>query len=181
MQKVLIVYYSHTGSNHYLATKLAHDLTADLAEIHPRGSSFFIQLILSQLKFSFGVNKLDFDVSSYDKIVLVGPVWTGQLIAPLRSFLKQYKDQIRELYFLTCCGSKDSEKDGRFGYNNIFSRIKEIVGPVCKHCAALPIALVIPADKQDDGDYIMNTRLTDDNFNETIASRYNDFVTALSH
>ena len=179
MNKVLIVFYSHTGSNRYLARKLATDLEADLAEIHPRGSGFFIQLILSQLKFSFGISKLDFDVSNYEKVVLVGPVWTGQFIAPLRSFLKQYKEQIKNLYFLTCCGSKDNEKDDRFGYNNIFKRISEMMGETCIHCAALPIALVIPEEKQDDSEYIMNTRLSDENFSGTIEKRYNEFVNLL--
>ena len=179
MKKVLIVYYSHTGNNLYLAKKLSADLKLDTAEIKPRGCGFIIQLMLSQLKFSFGLSKLEFDLKKYQKVVLVGPVWTGQLIAPLRTFLKHYKDHINELYFLTCCGSTDTDKDGKWGYGQVFRRINDIMGSKCRHCAALPITLVIPEEKHDDGDFVMKTRLSDDNFKGEIRDRYQNFVSAL--
>lgn len=175
MEKVLIVYYSNTGSNRFLANKLATDLNIEKAEIRPKVGSFLVQLLLSQMNFSFGMKKLDQDISSYDKIILVGPIWTGRLIAPLRTFLERYKKQVNELYFLTCCGSKDKDKDGKWGYAQVFDRIQEIIGNKCAHCAALPITLVVPEDKQEDDEYIMNTRLNDANFNGEIRRRYEAF------
>ena len=117
----------------------------------------------------------------FDKIILVGPVWTGRLIAPLRTFLERYRKQINELYFLTCCGSKDKDKDGKWGYAQVFDRIQEIIGDKCRHCAALPITLVVPEEKQEDDEYIMNTRLSDDNFIGEIHKRYNDFIERLNY
>ena len=172
---MLIVYYSRTGSNRYLADNLAANLGADKAEIRPKGRSFFVQLMLTQMKFGFGLNKFDFDLKQYEKVVLVGPIWTGQLIAPLRSFLKHYEKDITRLYYLTCCGSSDTEKDGKWGYNQVFRNIKEIVGDKCIQCVALPITLVVPDDKIDDEEYIMEARLTDENFIGEIAERFNEF------
>lgn len=176
MEKVLIVYYSNTGSNRYLARKIASDLNAELAEIHPRAGVFPLQLLMSQMRFSFGIKKLEYDPQAYDRIVLIGPVWTGRLIAPLRSFLIRYNKQIKQLYFLTCCGSKDKDKDGKWGYAQVFTRIEEILGIRCAHCAALPITLIVPEEKQEDDQYILNARLTDDNFNGEIKARYLKFI-----
>ena len=176
MADTLVVYYSKTGSNDFLAKKIANDLNADLAQIKPRFNNQIIQIPFSQVNFTLGIKDLDFDVSDYDKIVLVGPIWTGQLINPLRTFLNKYDKEINNLHFVTCCGSTDDNKDEKFGYELVFNRVREMIANKCKSCTALPIALVIPEANQGNEDYIMKTRLTQDNFTGEILTRYNEFL-----
>lgn len=180
MAGTVVVYYSKTGSNDFLARKIANDLNAEIAQIKPRGNSQIFQILLSQVNFTLGIKKLDIDLAVYEKIVLVGPIWTGKLINPLRTFLSIYSKEISRLHFVTCCGSKDENKRDKFGYELVFDRVRETIGEKCKSCTAFPIALVIPEDKQEDEEFIMKTRLTDENFKGEIASRYADFLNTIN-
>ena len=88
--KTLVVYYSHTGNNRFLAERLARDMKGDIEEIKPRLNVFFFLIFSSFLHITFGIKDLEHDIASYDKVLLVGPIWMGNLITPLRSFVKKY-------------------------------------------------------------------------------------------
>lgn len=49
--------------------------------------------------------RMTHDIGSYDRVILVGPVYMGRFITPLRSFVKKYLREINSLVFMTCCGS----------------------------------------------------------------------------
>ena len=134
----------------------------------------------SLLKIGGGIKNLKHNIKEYDRLILCGPIWMGSLIAPLRNFIKKYKHNIKNLYFVTCCGSTDDKKDDKFGYAHVFSKIKNLMEDKAVHYLAFPIALVLPEDKVEDGDTIMNTRLTDQNFKGRIQERYEDFIDSVS-
>ncbi|MCB2219090.1 MAG: flavodoxin domain-containing protein [Bacteroidetes bacterium] len=179
MKDFLIVFYSQTGSNRFLAEKLAQRLQADLEMLQPRIKSIPVLLLLNKLGLNPGIRPLKQNPEDFKKIVLMGPVWMGQFVIPLKAFIKQYNDRIHRLYFATCCGSYDEVKDDKFGYEHVFKKIKALMGEKCVHCEALPIALVLPDEKKKDGETIMNTRLTDQNFKGAIAERFEEFVEKL--
>lgn len=172
----LVVYYSHTGNNAYLARKLATDLQADIEPIRPRLNVFGFLLISSWLGISFGVRKLKHVVGNYDLIVLTGPIWTGQLISPLRCFLKQNKKSIRQLFFITNCGGSDAIRDDKFGYNQVFAKVHALLGARVKGCAALPIPLIVPEEHPEQGVTVMKTRLSDINFKSPMTERYQQIL-----
>ncbi|MBD3421465.1 MAG: hypothetical protein GF398_15210 [Chitinivibrionales bacterium] len=176
MSTILVVYYSNTGSNKYVAERIAHDLECDIERIRPRLPAFPMILMSSFLKISAGIKPLQHNLADYEKVILCGPVAAGQFLAPLRDFVKKYRQRINKLYFATNCGSSDKHKDGKFGYGKIFTALEQELGDKLVFARAFPIALVIPQDKQDDADYVMKTRLSDENFKGEIAERLDGFV-----
>lgn len=176
----LVVYYSKKGSNRYLAERLARELQCDVEAIRPRLNLFALLALFGAIRISPGIAPLKHDPGSFDRIVLCGPIWMGQLISPLRDFLKRYRDSITKLYFATCCGSSDEDKDGTFGYATVFPRVREIMGEKCVHCEAFPIGLVLGGEEKNKGDSVMKTRLSDSNFCGAIEKRSTAFVEKVS-
>lgn len=176
MKKTIVIYYSNTGSNRYLAEKIAQRLDCDIEAIRPRPNLFFILMLLSALKTSWGIKSLNHNPAQYDRIVLCGPIWMGNFISPLRGFINKYRKQIKQLYFVTCCGSSDAVKNDKFGHGTVFQLVKDMLGDTCVLCRAFPIGLVLPEDKQQDSDAIMKTRLSDDNFKGEVQERFEGFI-----
>jgi flavodoxin len=179
--KILVAYYSRTGNNRYLAEKFARSLQSDIEEIRPRMGAMFFQIFFSFFKAGPGIKSFKHDVDSYDRIVLVGPIWMGNFIYPLRKFYGKYKKDLKQVHFVTSCGGKDADKDSKFGYERVFKKVRYLMGKKCVGCDAFPIDLVIPPDKKDDNDYMMKARLNDENFKGEILSRYERTVERIRH
>ena len=174
--KSIVVYYSNTGNNKYLAEKIANDKKYDLCEISPRVKSLFGLILSSLLKISFGIHNTDKNIRDYDAVILCGPVWMGQLISPLSDFLKKYKDDINKLYFITCCGSGEDNKDTKFGYTKIFEKIQIIIDRKLEFAEAISIELITPEEMKGKGDETMKLRLSDENFKGEMLKRYNSII-----
>lgn len=116
--KTIVVYYSRKGSNKYLAKKIASRLSCDMEEIRPRINAFSLFL----MRVNPGIHPLKHNISSYERVIMVGPIWTGMFIPPLRSFVNRYFNQIKQLVFVTCCGSTYANKDEKFGHGLVSGR-----------------------------------------------------------
>ncbi len=179
MEKKIVVYYSRKGSNKYLANKVAEALQCDIIFLEPRLKSFFFLVLSSLLKLSLGNKSVNCSFNDYKSIILCGPIWMGQFISPLYDFVNKNKHNIQELSFITCCGSTDETKEDKFGYAHVFKKIKSILGKKCMQFEAFPIKLVLPEDKKDNDESIMNTRLSDSNFCGEIKTRFDNFIQKL--
>lgn len=180
MKKTIVIYYSNTGSNRYLAEKIADRLGCDIEAIKPRPDLFPILMLLSALKTSWGIKSLRHNLNEYDRIILCGPIWMGKFVSPLRGFINKYHLRIKQLYFVTCCGSGEAVKNDKFGHGTVFQLVEDMLGDRCVLCQAFPIGLVLPEDKQEDSDAIMKTRLTDENFTNDIQKRFDKFIQTLN-
>lgn len=176
MDKTIVIYYSNTGNNRFLANRIAKRLDCDIEEIKPVINSKPLLLLGTTL----GIKKIRADLSQYEKVILVGPVMVGKFLAPLKAFVSKYKEKIKGLIFVTCCGSSYEIKDQKFGHGLVFNKVREILGDKYLQCAALPITLVIPPDKKDDPQLVMGTRLNDDNFKGEISERFEEFINSIS-
>lgn len=174
--KTLVVYYSKTGSNGYLAKRIADVLGADREELRPRLDLFFFLMIFSLIGKGGEIRKLRKNPADYDQIVLCGPIWMGRLISPLRGFLRKYGGEIKRLSFACCCGGGEETKDDKFGYAGVFREADRLAHGKCFHCEAFPIGLVLPEDKKEDSTAVMNTRLGDANFTGPIEERLDAFI-----
>jgi flavodoxin len=174
--KTLVVYYSNTGNNKYLAGKIASTLKSDIEAIRPRLNFFPFLVLFSLAKASLGIKTLRHKLNEYDRIIVCSPIWMGQLISPLRDFINKYRKNIKHFYFATCCGSSDANKDVKFGHGLVFNKVKNLLGDKCIHCQAFPIGLVLPDDKKDDSDAMMKARLSDSNFTGEIRKRFERFI-----
>ena len=172
----LVVYYSNTGNNKYLAERIAKDKDYDLSEIKPREKKFFGLLMSSILKISLGIHSSTKSIREYDAIILCGPIWIGQLISPLSDFLKKYRNDIKKLYFITCCGSGENSKDTKYGYNKVFEKIKKLMSEKLCFSEAISIELVTPEEMKGKSEEAMKIRLSDENFKGEILKKYTSIV-----
>jgi menaquinone-dependent protoporphyrinogen IX oxidase len=174
--KSIVVYYSRKGSNKFLAEKIARQLSCDIEEIRPRSNAF--SLILTNI--NSGMKKLSRDISSYDRVIMVGPIFMGRFIPPLKSFVLKYADQINQLVFVTCCGSTYEKKEEKFGHGLVFKEVKKILGDKLVLTRAFPIGLVLPEEQQEDPDAFMKTHLNDGNFTGEVQDRFDELIKELA-
>lgn len=173
MEKIIVIYYSHKGSNKYLAGRISQSLSCESEEIKPRMNIFLLFLMNVHL----GIKPLKHNIEEYDRVILCGPIWMGKLIPPLRSFVKNYFNKINKLIFVTCCGSTDAKKDEKFGHGLVFNEVTNILKDRCILCQAFPVGLVLPDDKKEDADAFMKTHLNDENFKGEILEQFDNFIT----
>ena len=177
--KTLVLYYSNTGNNAWLSRKIAATLGADIEPIAPRLNLLPLLILFSLLKFSPGIKKLSHHVEEYDTVVLCGPIWMGQLIFPLRTYIKKYTTRMKKMYFATCCGGGDDTKDDRFGYGGVFNQVRQLAGDTCVHCEAFSIGLVLPEEKRKDTDAMMKVRLSEETFKGEFKTKFDEFISKL--
>ncbi|MFZ5940383.1 MAG: flavodoxin domain-containing protein [Bacteroidota bacterium] len=174
--KNLVVFYSRKGSNRFLAARIAQSLSCETVEIHPRINSFFLFLF----NFNPGIWRIRKQLAEYDRVILVGPIWMGRFIPPLRSFVKRYGNQVRKLVFVTCCGSTYDKKDEKFGHGHVFRQVETLLDGKCEACQAFPIGLVLPEEHREDSDAFMNTHLNEENFRGEVVQIYDRFIATLA-
>jgi flavodoxin len=175
MKKTIVIYYSNNGSNRFLAHKIADRLQCDIEEIRPRLNIHLFLLF----GLSLGNRNIKSDLVNYERIILCGPIWMGKFISPLKDFVIRYNEKIRELVFVTCCASSFKMKYEKFGHGYVFKKVREIAVN-CVHCEAMPITLVVPEDKREDAQVVMNTRLNEANFNGEILQIFDGFIKKMS-
>lgn len=181
MKTTLVAYYSRTGSNQYLAQRIAQSLHGDIAPIHPSPNAFGLLLIFSWLGIGARPRIPRETLDQYETIVLCGPIWMGTLVAPLRGLLNRLRHGHQKICYVTCCGSTDQGKDDTFGYATVFPKVKRIVGDRLIVSEAFPIDLVLPEDKKGNDELIMNTRISDANFQGEMQDRLDRLVSQLRH
>lgn len=179
MGNKIVVYYSNTGNNRYLAERTAEALGSEIVTIKPRVAPHLLLLLASATKISPGNRKMEKDFGTYESVILCGPIWMGQVVAPLSDFLKKYGNQIKKLHFITCCGSKDSTKDDRFGYAHVFRKIRNIAGDRSGEFRAFPVELSLPEEKRNNDQAMMEARLNDESFKGELEKRLGDFISAI--
>jgi flavodoxin len=176
LMKVLVVYYSKSGNNAYLAQKIAKSIKADIEKITPVINAFPVVMLLSMLKAGTGIRKIRKDITQYDKVIVCGPIWAGFLCSALLDFIKKYKPVIKQMYFATSCGSDETQKDSKFGYERVFKQVKDAAGEKCVHCEAFPVTYVLPEDKRKDEGAALKIKLSDENFSRELIDRLKRFV-----
>lgn len=110
--KTLIVYYSFTGNNKALAEKLYEPLQYDILRIEEESRrsvfSIFLNLMFKRLP---RLKKYDVDISTYENVVLIAPVWAGKVAAPMESFIRREKLNLTTYSFITLCGGVEGQKE----------------------------------------------------------------------
>lgn len=116
MQKILIVYYSRTGTTRTLAEALAERLNADVVEIRCdryKGGIFrYLRAGYDSVKGNLpAIEMPETDLMAYDLVLLGGPIWTSYPALPLRAFLAAKPAlPARVGLFLTSGGHSPQEK-----------------------------------------------------------------------
>jgi flavodoxin len=114
--KVLVVFYSKTGTTKKLAEKLAHALGADIEElIDTRKRSGIIGWMTSgrdgMRKLPTVIAPVEKDPADYDLVLVGGPLWGFNSIAPAaRTYLTTYRESLKRAgFFVTRGGDSPAE------------------------------------------------------------------------
>jgi menaquinone-dependent protoporphyrinogen IX oxidase len=178
MKKYLVMYYSKTGNSQFLAEKLATELRADLKKVTPMFKSVLVLYLLSLAKISVSTNISKKDIEKYDEVILLGPIWGGLLISPLRSMLNKAVMASKIIHFAVSCETSDEKKDSQYGYAQVLREAENIGKEFFRTTEAFSSSLV-----NEEGSWspklAEKTKITENNFKGTIKLRLNDFITRI--
>jgi flavodoxin len=113
--KVLVVFFSRTGTTRCLAEHIARATHADVEEIEEHRSR---RGILGWLRSGYeGTYRLSADIKplhrnlrDYDLVCVGSPTWNRSLASPVRRFLQQYAGALPHVaLFATCAGEGAAE------------------------------------------------------------------------
>ena len=121
--KVVIVYYSMSGNTKYVADKIEEQLKdsteVERIEIRPvkaypdKGAKKFFwggkSAVMGETP---ELEPYDFDADHYDRVIIGTPVWASNCAPPIRTFLTEHADEIREkkLGMYVCYSGGGAEK-----------------------------------------------------------------------
>ena len=125
MSRILVVYYSRTGSTRMLAGELVAALKADVDRLDDSrdrcGVFGYLRCAHEALnKRTVQILPPAYDPSNYDVVVLGTPVWAGNISSPLRSYVAAHKAQFRRVAFFCTQGGSGAEK--------VFRDLEELSG-----------------------------------------------------
>lgn len=119
MGKIAIIYYSMSGNTDYVAKNIFKNIEADLIRIVPKKeypNSGFKKFFWGGKSAVMGetpmLEEYEFDDSKYDCIVFGTPVWASSFVPPIRTFIKENKEKLKNKKFsvFICYSGGGAEK-----------------------------------------------------------------------
>lgn len=113
--KTLLVYYSLTGNNKALAEKLSVGTQYDLLRLEEENRRTMFSTLLGLIfRRRPRLKKYDVDISTYDNVILIAPVWAGKVATPMESFIRRERQYVKAYSFITLCGGIAGQKEKLF-------------------------------------------------------------------
>ena len=117
--KTLVVYFSLEGNTAYVADKIKEKTGADLLRLIPKKAyhdkgfaKFFWGGKSAVMAEKPELEAYDVDLTEYERIVFGFPVWASNFTPPLRTFIEDYKEQLKgkEFAAFACQAGSGAEK-----------------------------------------------------------------------
>jgi hypothetical protein len=113
--KVLVVYFSRTGTTRLAASVAAKMLSADLEEIcdcsNRQGAVGYLRSLIDTFrKRPVEIVPAGLDVAKYRLVVIGTPVWASSVSAPVRSYLIENRARLPEVAFFCSFGGRGANK-----------------------------------------------------------------------
>jgi flavodoxin len=113
--KTLVVYYSRSGISKMVATTISNALKCDTEEIiDTKNRSGFMGWLMAgrdaTLQRITRIKDIEKDLSTYDTVIIGGPVWASNICPAVRTFLLQYMDQVKNVAFFSTTGGSNGER-----------------------------------------------------------------------
>jgi flavodoxin len=176
MKTYLLLFYSKTGNSKFIADKLSHELVCDSKEITPMFNNVLFLYLLSSLRIKIPTNISNEDIQKYDEIIIIGPIWGGLLISPLRTVINKSMKASKNIHFAVTCESTEEGKDNKYGYNQVLNSTKDLGGQLVKTTAAFSTSLIKGYDTKIKNRYYLKTKITEENFSNVLKLRLEEFV-----
>jgi flavodoxin len=176
MKKYLVVYFTNTGNSKFLAEQIATSLHCDIKRITTTIKGVALLYFLSSLKFPIRINIKKQELEDYEEIIILGPIWGGLLIAPLKTMIKKCISQSKSIHFAVSCETREEDKNGKYGYVRVLEAARKLAGPLVKNTEAFSTALVISEEEAKKLKLKDKTLLRADNFKGSIKDRLDQFI-----
>lgn len=113
--KTLVAFYSLTGNTSLVASKIAALLHADtdriLTEVPYEGGWGYAKAAYhSLIGRKVAIKASGVTPQDYDLVVVAGPVWSGRIAPPVRTYLANYRGQFRRVAFCVTQGGTSPGK-----------------------------------------------------------------------
>lgn len=113
--KILVVFYSRSGTTAKVARALASQLGAEIEEIREeksrKGVKGYLQSAWEAGKKTMpSLKPSEKDPARYDLVVVGTPVWVGTIASPVRTYLDANKDKFSRLAFFTTQGGAQTQR-----------------------------------------------------------------------
>ncbi len=154
--KLLVVYYSHSGNNENLALNLRERLRCDIYKICESKKRRTISILLDFLfKRNSNLSDSNIAIKEYDKVILVSPIWGGKIASPMRTFINQGRNSLKNYFYITFCNGEIGQKE------KIISELYSIVEH--KPCGVLELWInnLLPEDKKNKIKHTFNYRVNE--------------------
>lgn len=160
--KNLLVYYSFTGNNQKLVNLLKTKLSCDVLEIKEKKKRGVFSIMLDFIfKRKAKIEDISVDFDNYHKVIFAAPVWCGMVATPMKTFLANHKNQIKNYYFVSFCGGGATEQVGK-----LENQLCGIVSRKPLLSKEFWIIKLLPKEQQSKLGNMMKYRLSPQNFEE---------------
>ena len=115
MKKILIVFYSRTGTTKKVADVLIQKLGSDFEEIStPKDRKGLWGYLIcgreAMRKIDAQINPTQKDPKNYDMIIIGTPMWAMNFSSPVRAYISQNKENFKEVAFFCTRGGEKTGK-----------------------------------------------------------------------
>ncbi len=123
--KAIVLFYSRTAVTKKAGMKIAKALGADVEEItdklRRKGAIGYIRCGREAMAKTLPkINKIKKDLSKYDIVIIGTPIWGWKMSSPIRTFITDNKDKMKDVAFFCT--------QGRDGHEKTFKEMEEIIG-----------------------------------------------------
>ena len=126
MSKILCIYYSRTGKTEALIQDIAKELGCEAVKLEDGvnraglgGWLYSGMQAMSRKVTPVQKPETKLLLSEYDLVILGTPVWAGRCSAPMRSFLLQYGEELKNVAYVITRGS-DNRYDQVFDQMDLY-------------------------------------------------------------
>ena len=115
MSRILVVYFSRTGTVRGVGRRLATLLAADVEEIEDRTDrtgwrGFARSGYEARTRRLAAIEPSLHDPAAYDLVVVGTPVWFSSLSSPVRAYLRRHRGKLRATAFFYTCGGNGTRR-----------------------------------------------------------------------
>jgi flavodoxin len=177
--KNIVLYYSKTGNSKFIAEKLTASLDCDIKRISPWFDNTFVLLLLSIFKINIPTNISLEDIRPYNNVIIIGPVWAGQLVSPLRTVLKLSINSKKNTHFAVTCETKVEDKNTKYGYNKVLNKASELSKQFVISTEAFSCSLVRDNNTPKNIKLADRIKISEKNYSNELKDLVRNFVTRI--
>ncbi len=155
--KTLLIYFSHSGNNEKLAFYLKEKSNCKVHKITELKNRKTISILFDfLLKRGTKLSSSNIDLSEFEMLIFVSPIWGCKIATPIRIFIDKEKANIKKYSFISLCNGDKGQKEKIINELSLILEAKPI------SVAELSINRLLPPEKQNQIKYTFNYRITDD-------------------